>query len=356
MLNNEKAKIILITSLSALIIILFYFYVSSDDDSTNQTQNSELRVVPLSKDKIAHDIDSILFSFGISKEWIKEITFKGKDVKNSNEQFLISKEVKIPIDLLTIDLNYEITDYLRSNNFRNKVTEDPKTKNIVINIISAADSAGKEAGILKFNYDDSVKRKTADICLVLDSIDEYSLSDLESMLNSTQEYSVILPLRNDKADYQSKIIELKKDYLMKFSVGTEDDIDADFKIDMKESTLKSRIRSLSINFPDVTGIILTGNSGNQEFYKTVKEEFIKNNLMVYSDSMFSSYRDGDSKVTNLFEDIISETKNGKNFLFYDVNFNPDEFDAFDKAVYSLKKSGYRFFNFKELMNLIGKNK
>lgn len=355
MQNNEKAKIILITSLSALVIILFYFYVSSDDDSINQTQNSELRVVPLSKDKLAYDIDSILYSFGINKEWIKEKTFKGKDTKSSNEQFLISKEVKIPADLLTIDLNYEITDYLRNNNFRNNVVEDPKTKNLVMNIISAADSAEKEVGILKFNYNDSVKRNTADICLVLDSIDEYILIDLESMLNSNQEYSVILPLRNDKADYQSKIIELKKDYLMKFSVGNEDDIDADFKNDMKESTLKSRIRSLSINFPAVTGIILTGNNNNQEFYKTVKEEFTKNNLMVYPDSMFSAYRSGDSKVTNLFEDIISETKNGKNFLFYDVNFNPEEFEAYDREVYSLKKSGYRFFNFKDLMNRIRKD-
>lgn len=347
-----KVKIIVIAGLIVLTIILFYFFISSGDDGTTSSQYTDRTYIPVTKDKLQHDIDSILYSFGIKQEWIKEISFKGKDTNHAKGQLLVSKDIKIPPDLLTIDLNYEITDYLRTVNFRNKVIEDPKTKNIEMNILSNSDSLGKTAGILKFFYSDSLKRILADVCPVLDSLDEYSLNDAEKILNSTQDYSVFLPLRNDKADYQSKIIELKKDFLLKFSIGNEDDIEADFKIDMKESFWKSKIRSIGINFPHASGVILINKSSDNDFYKNIKEEFSKNNLAVYPDSVFSSFRNSGNKVTGLFDDIVSKTKEGKKFLIYDINLNPEEFEAYDKEIYRLKKSGYRFFNFRQLMNRI----
>ena len=121
---------------------------------------------------------------------------------------------------------------------------------------------------------------------------------------------------------------------------------------MKESLRSSKIKSLSLSFPNTSGVILISRSGNREFYNAVKNEFLKNSIKVYSDSVFNDFRSGENKVISLFEDIINEAKSGKKFLFYDVKFDPEEFAAYDKMLYSMKKLGYRFTSFKSLISKI----
>jgi hypothetical protein len=351
MKKHEKIKLIIIGSLIVLMIILFYFYISSGDDSS-VTNTANQKINELSKDKIVKNLDSIISTFGIKKEWMIDIRSKEKDLKNKSEQLLVSKEVLIPLDLPTIDLNYEISNYLRSNNFDDKVIEDPKSKNIVMNIFSLQDTLKKQIGNIKFVYSDSVKRNATEVCIVLDSLDSYNLSDVEKILTSTQEFSVFLPLRNDKADYQSMIIDLKKDYLIRFSIGNGDDIEADFKDDMKESIWKSKIKSVELNFPQAAGIILFDKKGLNDFENIIQDEFVKNNLNVYKDSIFVQFKRGENKVTSLLDDIISKSKNGKKILFYNINFNPNEFLDYDKEIYIMKKLGYKFLDFKQMIKEI----
>lgn len=351
-MNSRYVKIIIIMLLSVFAVTLFYFYETAEDKNKIPSNTSEQNISVRSKDKILSDVDSILNSFGIRKEWIRENPGKDKDQKNPGTELMFSKEVRIPADLPSIDLNYEITNYFRNNNNDVKVSEDPRTKNITMNIFSIKDTLLKQTGIIKFTYADSLKRNAAEVALVLDSLDMLSLKQAEEILSSTQEFSVILPMRNDKADYQSRILELNRDYLLKLSVGDEDDIEADFKDGMKESLRSSKIKSLSLSFPNTSGVILISRSGNREFYNAVKNEFLKNSIKVYSDSVFNDFRSGENKVISLFEDIINEAKSGKKFLFYDVKFDPEEFAAYDKMLYSMKKLGYRFTSFKSLISKI----
>ena len=348
-MKNQYVKIILIAFSSVLAITLLYFYVSADDKSIS-TGNSDQNISLLSGDKVLSDIDSILYSFGIRKDWIKDVNIKAKDQKKTGDKLLFNKEIRIPADLPMIDLNFEITNYFRKYDNELKVTEDPRTKNIAMNISTEKDSIHKQTGIIKFIYSDTLKRNAADIALVLDSLDLYGLKDAEGILTSTQEFSVILPLRNDKADYQSRIIELKRDYLIKLSVGDEDDIESDFRDGMKESVRSSKIKSLGSSFPNSTGVILIDKTRNEDFFNGVKNDFIKNNMKVYNDSVFVVYKSSENKVISIFEDIINEAKKGKNILIYGINFTPDEFAAYDRQVYNMKKLGYKFYNFRDLMN------
>lgn len=347
----KYVKIILVALLSVLTVILFYFYVSSEVKE-NPAVNSEDINKGKTADMIRSDMDSILFSFGIRKDWIKEIIIKEKDPKKSSGEVIFSKEVKIPADLPSVDLNYEFTNYFRSNNFEVKVTEDPRTKNITMNMVSLKDTLHAKTGMLKFIYSDTISRNASDIAIVLDSLDLYSLNDVEKILSSVQEFSVILPMRNDKADYQSKIMEMNRDYLLRLSVGNEDNIEADFKEGMKESQRLSRIKSLSLGFQNSSGVLLISRTDNQEFFNTVKNDFIRNNIKVYSDSEFHGFRIRDSKVISLFENIVSESKGGGKKLFYDVNFSPEDFESYDRQLYNMKKLGYRFYSFKGLMDKI----
>ncbi len=222
--KNDKLKIIIISLLSVILIVLFYFYFSANEKPSSNNSDQSIPVQN-SNDKIIKDIDSIFFTFGIKKEWIRDIS--GKDSKSKTTQSVL-KEVLIPTDLPVIELNYEVSNYLQAFGFNNKVIEEPKSRNINMEIrkpsVPEKDSSMQSIGSLKFIYTDSIKRNASVVCIIVDSIDSYSLDDAEKILNSNLEYSVFVPLRNDKADYQSKITELKKDYLIKFSIGDENDI------------------------------------------------------------------------------------------------------------------------------------
>ncbi|MEO8210095.1 MAG: hypothetical protein ABI840_06010, partial [bacterium] len=313
--KQQKTKLTLAMVLIALVIILFYFYVSTDKNSDEKYKISQ-NANRLTKEKFLKDIDSINSTFGIKKEWTRDISSKEKEPKSNAASLWISKEVLIPVDLPTIDLNFEISNYLRSNNFEDKVTEDPKTKSISMDIFSLQDSGKKQAGILKFIYSDTVKRNAAEVCIILDSLDFYDLTDVEKILSSTQEFSVFLPLRNDKADYQSLIMDLKKDYLIKFSIGDENDVEADFKDDMKESVWKSKVKSVYVNFPQATGIIISDKKDLKDFNYDVTAEFEKNNIKIYKDSLLGQFKRSENKTASLFSDIISKSNSGKKFLYY----------------------------------------
>ena len=347
--KNYKLKLTIIAALCAAAIILFYFYITLGKDPSTGN-NGISKDNKISKEELSKDIDSIAFTFGIHKDWIKNIS-QNKEEKVSNN-LLISKEIRIPYDLPTIDLNFEFSNYLRDNYFNEKVKEDPKTKNIIIEIYSANDTAGKLAGILKFFIIDSLKRDASDVCLIFDSIDAYPLDNVENILRSSEEFSVILPLLNDKADYQSSVMDSKKDYLLKFLIGDENDVTADFKRDMKENVWKSKVKSIGMSFQKTSGIILKSKTDFGEFENYVGEEFVKNNMKVYRDTMFSKYKVGEQKINMLFSDIISKSNSGKKTLFYEVNFSPEEFNNFDQQVYQLKKLGFKFLNFKDMIKKI----
>jgi len=161
-----------------------------------------------------------------------------------------------------------------------------------------------------------------------------------------------LPLSNDKADYQSKILDVKKDYVLIFSVGGEKDIEADFKDDMKENLWRSKIRTAGINFSDAGGIIFTGNTGSAEFKNDIINEFLKNSLIVYIDTMFTNLNAGEDKVESLFEDVTDKTHEGRKYLFYKINLSPAEFSSFENRIYKFKKAGYRFYTFTEILKKI----
>jgi hypothetical protein len=198
-MNTKPVKIILIGVLSIIIAALLYIYFFSGSQSKTEATQPAMSNVNF-KDLILHDLDSIIYSFGIGKEWIRDIQTRSKDPGGKRDSLLVSKEIIVPSDLATIELNFEITNYLRSKNLDVSVTEDPKSKNLSMNIFDINDSIRKSIGVLKFTITDTIRRLASDVCIVLDSLDQYSLEDVEEILKSAQAFSVVLPVSNDKAD------------------------------------------------------------------------------------------------------------------------------------------------------------
>lgn len=341
----DRIRLIVAVSVTVLIIILIYILISFGSDNDNPV-NIEKISKPVTNEIISRDIDSVLFSFGIKREWIKDVPVKESIPGKEN---IISREIKIPTDLLTIELNYELTNYFKSVNLKDRAAEDPKTKNLVISIYKQGDSADKLTGKLNFIYTDSLRRNASEVCIILDSLDLYPAGDVQKILSSPENISLFLPMRNDKADYQSDIQESGKDYIINFIIGDENDVAADFKSDMSEKTWKSKVKTISVSYAGASGIILTDSKELKEFTNLIREEFSKNDMKVFSDSLFTPKKTNDQKINSLFENIISNSVPGKRIQIYAVNMNPAEFKEYENKVYSLKKLGYKFIRFSEAM-------
>jgi hypothetical protein len=178
--GGNKSKFVLLLLPAALILILIIFFLIfnfNKDEKSDQTITSAN--VPVTKETLSKDIDSVLFTFGISKDWIKDVS--KKDKTPNADALWFSKEVKIPPDILNIDLNYELTNYFRSRGMSNRVSEDPKSKNLLFGIYTGNDTARKLTASVKFIYTDSLKRIAADVCLILDSLEYYPLSEVCAM-------------------------------------------------------------------------------------------------------------------------------------------------------------------------------
>lgn len=344
---NNKVKIAVIVLICILGGIAFYI-LAGNKTSTLGDNNKPAEIK--SRTKIVNDIDSIIGTFGIRKGWIRSLPLN--DSKNKKANFWLSKEIIIPKDLTTLDLNFEISNYLKSNALNEKVIEEPKTKNIVMNIFSVDSS--RQVGTLRFVYSDTVKRRAAEVCLILDSIEFYSLEQAEQIMNSGYEFSVFLPLRNDKADFQSLILNSGKDYLVEFSIGSGDDITADFKRSMGESQWKSKVLSAALNFPYASGIILKGHDRLSTFDSLVRQDFEKNDFKVFADTLFLAYERSESNVNSVIENIILKSNRGSKYLFYKVNLSPEELTLLNKKTHVLKKLGYKFYTFKEIIKRIEK--
>lgn len=347
---NRKFKIVLAGVLVLFTALMIWLYLSSSDETNEKDPERK----PVTKDEFTHDIDSIISGFGIKREWMKDISANDRVKSKLPEDIWLGKNVFIPNDLPVIELNHELSKYLSSNDLIPKVSEDQRTKNLSMTIHKSTDSAKKIISALNFIYSDTVKRDAALVAIVLDSIDAYSIDDVQQMFGSNLEYSVVLPLRNDKSDYQSAVIESKKDHLLFLEIGNEDNIDADFKEDMKESLWKSKVRSLSLNFPNASGVILTGSGVSNEFIRSVADEFLKYNLRVYRDNMFLPVKNSPDRIDDLTENIREHSGMGKTFLYYRINVGPSEFTKLDSSLDDLKRRGYKFVSFGEIVKRISR--
>lgn len=344
--RENKIKIITAASLFLLFLIIVIIFFTGKD---NGKENSVSKIILLTPELLSHDIDSILSSFGIQKNWVKDIKNTVKESGVSKENLWIAREIIIPADLLTIDINYEFSGYFNVKTLGAKIIEDPQTKNVKMSISQSPDSTFKIIGILNFIYSDSVKRNVSDVCIVLDSIESLTTEEAESILNSAENISVMLPLRNDKAEYQSLIKESDKNYLINVLIGNEDNIIADFKPDMKSMVWKAKVKSLILNFSGASGIIIENKDPSSELSNNIKLEFENNKIKIYPDSMFKELNSENNIVRFLFEDIRTQSVNGKRYLLYRVNLNRSEYEEFESGIYSLKKIGFRFFNFDEFI-------
>ncbi|MFZ1322238.1 MAG: hypothetical protein WAT71_11850 [Ignavibacteria bacterium] len=350
MAKNEKYKILLITGLGIVLVILTFIFLNTELD-IDAVDNSLEKKAAMTPDKFKKDIDSIIYSFGIKEEW--KIKVPENKVNISGDKGLaFAQSIRIPVDIQTINLNLDITNYLEKNGFVSKTLEDPRSKDIMIEIFQVKDSLQTRYAKLNFVYSKDISRNISETAIVLDSIEYIDYQNAEIIIKSVEKFSVFLPIGNDKADYQSMIIDNSKNYLLKFYIGNDDDITSDFRTEMKENVIRQKVRTAAVNFPGVSGVVLYYPKGMKEFAEKISSEFKKNNFTVFSDTLFKSIKTEENKVSKLFEEIKRNSDKGIKVQFYTVSFTEKDFTEFENRTEELKKPGYKFISINEAVKLI----
>ena len=381
--KNYKFRIyiVLLLVVISIVLLILRFKTNKTEESKFQDRTEKLTQKQYTTDElkklIPTELDTIMFQFGIKSEWVKDVSDKPltekekKDTKKKEEKkkdkkdkksiekpiqtgdvLWFNKEVTIPKDLSLAELNQEIKSFLSTINFSCISNEDPKNFNQIMQIFNLADSAKKTLAKMTFVYSDKIRRESADVCIIIDNLDNLTNSQLEKLLSSSERFSIMLPDNIDRPDLQSIVLESKKDYLIKADIGTQEDITAEFRTDMKEKEWKSKVRSICYEFDKVAGVLLVNPKLQFRLETDVMAEFQKYPTKAYKDTIlfkFASKETGKRKIFDLFTNILMRAKNGNRSQIYLVTFTEEDFQNYTSEVHNLKKRGYKFYNFSDII-------
>ena len=372
--NSFRIRILILILLLVIIAILTYLkikYPSAGNSSSafnygsNNNHTLDINYNYL-KSKFEIDIDSIISSYKIKKEWCitmhsgdKPLKIKDdKSTYDSKDAQWFTKYVTIPKDLVSADLNLEISSYLNTAGLKTSVDENIKTADINISVYPPNDTLQNAVPYFKLiiKHSDKVQRETSNIVIILNDNWEYKPEDIDRMISSYSEFSFIFPRNPEQIDFQNKLLQAKKDLIINLTVGDKDKPDYDFFTSMDEKELKQKIKNITTESPFVKNVLITGNDASPEkvkLFQVISEEFLKYGVKCIPDSSITKLNQKDEDKKNRVNVIINTLKSklpSKNSVIAIVSLNFDEFNSFYNEIYSFKKAGYRFYSLSQYLS------
>ncbi len=393
LLNSFRKKALLALALLAVSVTLFFILKSKYPgidlkpavDSISTTSNGvsekpQIKQVDLKTFK-AHldgDIDSILATFGIKREWIATITPQQKEPpgkptapndkskapktkpvpkRNPTEAEWFVKDVSIPKDLASAEVNLDISLYVTTSGYIPVVNEDIKTKDIIIDIKKSSDtlSAAPLARVYVTHSDKAV-RETGTFCLILSSLGDYKKDEIDNVLSSTNDFTFTFPRNLENIELQNRLVQSKKDLVINLTESGKDNSAADFTT-TDDKDIRQKVKSFSVDYPGVTKVILTKIEGPalpQGLTWKITSEFAKYNIRVINDSALTNLlgkadEDSKDKIRIIINNIRTKAlQTGKAISI--LNLSYDDFTKLSDELLTLKKLGYRFYNLTDYLN------
>lgn len=383
--KSFRFRIGVLVLLAVLVVLLLWgigFFNKNESNNTtitdtlkheekDESKNININVLA---DRCDRDIDSILSNFGIKKEWIttsypadktppvkQDKSIKQPKLKKESVSVKwFQKDVSIPKDLTTAEINLDLTTYINFLGLDAAVNEDIRTTSINFVIYGPADtSRDNSTPLVKINIypTDKIKRDAGSLVLIISQISDFKKEQLENILNTVNEFSFIFPRNPEEIELQNKLIQLKKDVLVNLTVGTNDNYDADFRIGMDDKELKQKVKSINSDFPSIkTGILSKINAQvpNDMTFRLITEEFLKNGIKIFRDTLLTKLlnkdeEDSDNKVQLIINRIKDKASLAGKVIAI-LNFSNEEFLSFLDEVQNLKKRGYKFYTLSQYIN------
>ncbi|RPI18881.1 MAG: hypothetical protein EHM58_03875 [Ignavibacteriae bacterium] len=374
-LKSFRFKVILasILVIAAVVILYFIFWhnpgnsLRTDKQNNSENKGDTSKVISTelqnSSQLLDKNIDSVLMSFGIKKDWITTTLAGTKQVKTKTDQQKktsinaewFAKSVLIPKDLTSAEVNLDLTNLIKSSGLYSIVNEDIRTTDIDITVFKdSVSAAGQPLARISVNHTDKITRESGTLVIVLSNLSELKTEQLEEIINSTSEFSFILPRNLEDIELQNKLIHDKKDLIINLSVGEKEAVETDFSLDMEDKEIKQRVKSFNVDFPSVKYVLLSTTDPNiqkDKIYNKLAEEFAKFDVKTIPDTLFFKFPDveiNSSKVQSVINTLKAKASNsGKviTVLFMDY----DAFKNFYSEVLTLKKQGFKFYNFSQFL-------
>jgi hypothetical protein len=376
LLKSFRFRILIIIFLVLSAAVLFYFWLkrpasvnsfTSNKINSENHQSNELEInYDLLKDRIDKNIDSILFTFNIKKEWINTLHLGDKPVRTKQEktksepikaQWFI-KNVTIPKDLISTEVNLDLSCYLNSTGLRFIVHEDIKTADLEIFIYPPKDTMMNGPVLSKINivHSEKVNRETGNCVLILNNIWEYKSAEIDDIMNSFTEFSFVFPRNLEQIDLQNKLIQLKKDVLVNLTIGEKDKPETDFSTGMEDKEIKQGVKSFITDFHYLKTVVLTRTNPaipKEKIFSQITEELNKYNVTVIPDTMITKLSPNDEESKNKIGTLISLMKsksiNDRVFIGL-VSLSYEELKTFCNEISTMKKSGYRFYSLSQYLS------
>jgi hypothetical protein len=265
----------------------------------------------------------------------------------------------IPKDLTSVEVNLDLNSYINSTGLSASVNEDIITKDITL-IINPPDTLSSAVPLAKISitHSDKVSRESAIVCIILNNIGDYSQEDIDRLLMNKSEFSFVFPQNLGDIDTQNKLLQHKKDVLINLTVGGKDNYDTDFNAGLDEKAVREKVKSFSSDFPTITKVILTKSAPEVTPYTVnlITDELNKFNIKVINDSaiiklLTTAEEDSKDKLHIVFNNMKTKTALTRNMIVK-LTINADEFESFYNEILTLKKFGYKFYNFTDYREIL----
>ena len=351
-LSASRIKLIILAILIAITAVLLVTQVfnknkSSQDSETINKDNEKSPQFNNPEVQLDSAIDSILFTFGIKKEWITT----EKSQRKKAEWF--TKSVLIPKDLTSVEVNLDINYILTGAGLSSKVNEDIITKDVLIHVNNPDTSKTLPAAIIQITHSDKVRREAGVIALILDKVNEFSIDGIDKLIITKNEFSYIFPRNLDDIEIQHKLLKHKKDVIINLTMGGSENYEADFNSAMDDKAINERVRSFNADFGSINKVLITKNAEGdfKILQRKITSALNKYNITIINDSMLTQAFNNSEKdkLGSFFSAIIQKASLSK-FVIAVIPADKSGFDDFYNRVMILKKLGHRFVNLTEYFN------
>ncbi|HPS64235.1 MAG TPA: hypothetical protein PK447_01520 [Ignavibacteria bacterium] len=290
-------------------------------------------------------IDSVLYGFGIKKDWIQQAAKQTQKDKNKKSNPDGNKYVYIPKDISVPEIIADINYYVQVEDVNFSAEEEFETGNTKLTV-----SGLKTNYFVNFYYDENLKRDDDKICLIINKLNDYKPEDISKVLSSQYAYSVVMPLSLDRLDLQAAVIDSKKDYILYPEIGRTEDYESDIR---KDKDWISKVYSLCTDYDKNKAIIFSNPHNALDFEKEFIDELTKCRGYVFRDTVFTKVSDSqikDKKISGVLKELILQSRNrSSNPRIYLISVPPASFGDFIKTVADMEKSGIKFLTFSQFM-------
>ncbi|MBN1633140.1 MAG: hypothetical protein JW917_03130 [Ignavibacteria bacterium] len=353
-MKSLKIKILILLVLLITVVILLIFRQKENNYDYGDNISKSVKTKEEIKISLSNELDSVMFSFGIQKEWIKNTSAQ-------NPSGWFSKEISLPNDVYAGAVVSDLIKHILQYSLIIESKEDFNPNHLVpVNLFAEIkDAGGKSEFIianLDFIYNENLKRDAGKVCIILNDFENFEREKAEEIINNQKNLSFVMPNSFDLIDIQAIMINSECDYINCFEIGEANNYQADFRNQkdnmVNRSNNKKRMYKICNDYDKEKYLILLNPLKLNETQTEIINDLSKCRGNIFVDTVLIKIdlRNEGNIDESDFEKLIKEKTNyGLMKKAILLGINGGDYSALMNCISRMEKSGYKFYSFKEFV-------